>query len=576
MKLMRAVKPPSPAVDANANIETVELAADYYLEHFAYLLQFVAAKYADLLQPDEQAFIQQFSQLSHDAKCLLVRLANRKPRYFRYSQLVYPEITDLDQALQTLLAKGLCVSEPRVEEIEELLGIFRKAELLQLASKLESSQPAAKLTKLAKAELVHLLATEFDSENLLAEIQDQDQDQEKLLRLCCEAEISLVKFLFFGSLRPNMDQFVIRDLGHIRYESFNDADLEPYFKTRQQVKDKLAVYTACEQFEVMKEQQQAQPIYEWFLAWQSQHAELDIIAQPGYDRLVLKVARFLERAECQQHALAIYRLTEKPPARERQVRLLQSVGQSHAAVMLCQQIKDDPRNAAERLFALDFLARQEQQSKRLTVTQVLKQAPVITLDRGYQGQVEQGVLDDYHQRGWSGFWAENHVWRSLFGLLCWDLLFDPASGAIHHPFQRSPSDLYQADFFANRRDQLEARFALLDNMPACQAELERVLQHKWGFASPFVSWHEDLPDVISACCKLLSAIQLKSILLEMAHDPQENGHGFPDLLVWNKADYEFIEVKSPRDRLSAQQLHWLGFFAGINVNAKVLRVKWGE
>ena len=41
-------------------------------------------------------------------------------------------------------------------------------------------------------------------------------------------------------------------------------------------------------------------------------------------------------------------------------------------------------------------------------------------------------------------------------------------------------------------------------------------------------------------------------------------------------EYCFVEVKSPTDNLSNQQLSWLQYFQEIGVNAKVLRVYWRE
>jgi hypothetical protein len=45
-------------------------------------------------------------------------------------------------------------------------------------------------------------------------------------------------------------------------------------------------------------------------------------------------------------------------------------------------------------------------------------------------------------------------------------------------------------------------------------------------------------------------------------------------MVWDDGEYAFVEVKSPTDTLSSQQLYWLHFFDKIGVNAKVIRVEW--
>jgi len=91
-----------------------------------------------------------------------------------------------------------------------------------------------------------------------------------------------------------------------------------------------------------------------------------------------------------------------------------------------------------------------------------------------------------------------------------------------------------------------------------------------------VGWHESLLPLVEQCYQQLKANQIGSVLLEMAKDLKENTRGFPDLFVWRKNEYQFIEVKSPNDQLSAQQLYWLNFFKKQKISAQVLRVKWEE
>ena len=55
-----------------------ELAPDYYLHNFRFMVDWVWNRYADLLTAQEQEFIQAFHQINHDAQCLLVRLSSRK------------------------------------------------------------------------------------------------------------------------------------------------------------------------------------------------------------------------------------------------------------------------------------------------------------------------------------------------------------------------------------------------------------------------------------------------------------------------------------------------------------------
>src|SRR6516165_12589098 len=54
----------------------------YYLDHFLEMLAFVRATYDSVLDEEHHAFFARFEMLSQDAKCLLVRMINRRGRIF--------------------------------------------------------------------------------------------------------------------------------------------------------------------------------------------------------------------------------------------------------------------------------------------------------------------------------------------------------------------------------------------------------------------------------------------------------------------------------------------------------------
>ncbi len=89
-----------------------------------------------------------------------------------------------------------------------------------------------------------------------------------------------------------------------------------------------------------------------------------------------------------------------------------------------------------------------------------------------------------------------------------------------------------------------------------------------------VAWFDGQLELVLLIVRYLHPAQLRAILLEMAKHLRENTRGFPDLLVWKDEEYDFVEVKSPTDHLSSQQLHWQHFFGNIGVNSRVLRVEW--
>jgi len=102
------------------------------------------------LLPTECALLERYRKLPESARCLSVRLANRRRTVFRYSRLQYREIPALATAIETLADAGLVATDP-----VQLLGNklswldeFTQAELIELFGHGLESCP------LSKAELL--------------------------------------------------------------------------------------------------------------------------------------------------------------------------------------------------------------------------------------------------------------------------------------------------------------------------------------------------------------------------------------------------------------------------------------
>jgi hypothetical protein len=555
--------------------EKVELPPKYYWENFRYLAAFVQRHYGHLLTEAERGFYEVFVQLSEDAQCLFVRFSNRRGAFFRTNKLKYAEIQDLEQSLRELVEGGFVTElsllhEPR---IGEALDVFTKTELLQLAKWLEL------LTKgkgsLKKEELLDYLLENATAADLVEAL----QAAERIVKVNFEAETMLFKFLFFGNRHADMTEFVVRDLGLMRFEPLDEANFVPHFQNRQEAEDRLRLSLVKEDFYMMKEAQtEPDEIFRWFVDWNDQKGSLSDFVLPAYDRLVLRVGAHLERQKANEQALAVYELTQQAPSRERQVRLLTKMGSDTEALKRCEEILQQPQNADELFFAQDFTKQQAAKSQKKRVkkstTNWLHASETVRIDVAWKYQVEQGVAAYFQQQGSNAYFSENFLWNGLFGLLFWDVIFDTSVAAFHHPLQRSPSDLYKPIFFEKRRGALLERLDYLDDTPQAVAQLTASFEAKYGTQNPMVFWS---PDLLSMCVLMLQKLPadgLKKVLLEMATNLRENTRGFPDLFVWEDTDYSFVEVKSPTDHLSSQQLYWLHFFERVGIKSKVLRVEW--
>jgi hypothetical protein len=553
----------------------------YYLDNFQYVLTIVRRLYSGLLNDAERDFLARFDTLSLDAQSLFVRMSNRRGRFFRAAKFNYPEITDLSAALAELMSNGF--AEPLTTHHEplasEALDVFTKAELLaRLPLSPEELKP---LAKLKKDEIVGYVCRELD----FGPISTALSAEEVVIKLNFEAEVRLLIYLFFGNRGSDMSEFVMRDLGMVNFERYDDSQLTARFRTRKEVEDKLLISLTNEIFYTLKTAETPpHDVYGWFLAWNDNKPALSPIAIPSYEWLVCKVGAFLERAKRPDEALTVYALASRVPARERRVRLLYKTGSVDEALALCEEIAMTPQNAEERYFATDFRAKMLGESTvgkiakkrpRKQTTRFLSDAESISIPAAYRHHVEAGVMNYYLEQGRDAAFTENYPWRGLFGLVFWDIIHDTGVSAIHHPLQRGPSDFYLPDFFAKREPLFRQRLAELTTRDDWHRHAGRTFMAKYGLTNTLVDWNDELLVLVKRLIDLLDSEQLGLILLEMAGNVREHTHGFPDLLVWQAdGSYSFVEVKSPTDHLGPQQLHWMEFFQTIGVPARVVRVVW--
>lgn len=550
-----------------------DLPPKYYHEYFCYVLEFVHKRYANILNESELSFLEGFSKLSEDSQCLFIRFSNRSKSFFRVNTLSYSEIADIPAALQELSDQNFI--EPLIDThadfMEEVMDLFTKDQHLEFAKLLEPEVLPAK--SIRKPDLVRWLLHAYEPATLLELI----GESEPVVKVSYEAEVMMMKFLFFGNRYADMTEFVIRDLGHVRFQSFDEEHLSIQFETRKDADDTLMVSLMKERFHVLKEASPPEEVFDWFMNWQagvSNH--LSLKAKPSHEAFISKVGSWLERKKMASQALAVFQLTSLAPGRERRVRLLYNLGDIEEAKALCEEIAENPQNADEKFFAQDFKQKIENKAKRIIkqVTQALKSAEAIEVPIHYRWQVEFGAIQYYQANGYQAFFSENEPWRMLFGLLFWDIIYDTNVQAIHNPLQRVPSDFFLPEFYQRRAPQLEERLKEAKSTEAMEIIVKNTYVEKFGITNVLVPWFEDSLQKVLTILSILSAEKIHLILSEMSKNMRENTRGFPDLFVWNENEYAFIEIKSPTDRLSSRQLQWQHFFLEHGIHSRIVRVNW--
>ena len=550
-----------------------DLPPKYYHDYFGYVLGFVRKMYEPVLNESETNFLNKYHELSEDAQCLFIRFSNRRKSFFRVNSLSYPEIKDIPAILQELLDSNFIESlcDFHQDRFDEVMDLFTKEQHLEFTKLLQPDVMPSK--SIRKPDLVRWLLYTYDFKTLCEVI----GYSEPVIKVSYEAEVMMMKFLFFGNRNADMTEFVIRDLGHVRFQSFDEEHLSIQFETRKDVDDTLMVSLMKETFDGLKQELPPEEIFDWFMNWQAGVAgNLSHKAKPSYNSFIVRVSAWLERKKMLSQALSIYQLTNDAPARERRVRLLYNLGEIEEALALCEEISESPQNADERYFSLDFYEKINNKKKRVVkrTTQALKSAEAIEIPIMYRWQVELGAIHYYREQGYNAVFSENEPWRMLFGLLFWDIIYDTNVQAIHNPLQRVPSDFFLPDFYLKRSDLLRERMKHANTREAIADIVSKTYEEKFGMTNVLVSWYEGALEKVLTLISWLTPEQMHAILIEIAYNLRENTRGFPDLLVWNETEYAFIEIKSPTDHLSSRQLHWQHFFTEHAVQSRIVRVKW--
>lgn len=549
------------------------LPSGYYLNNFLLLLRFVTDQYRDLLSPSELNFTQIFHDLSQDAGRLYVRLIMRKGPHFRADKLHYPEITDLAAACLELLRAGLLAKNLPLPA-DQLLVLLARAELVTLIQ--QQSQRFPSLTKLSGQRKQCLLGAVINALDV-QEIRDQ-------LFLLFDVYtpqhgdvLRVFRLLFFGNLNQDFTEFVLLDLGLLRYEDYPIKLADRLFNQRDLLDHTLAYLVLRDQAWLAIQARDCDSLATLCLALPPTLDEPSLLRR--HDRILNDCGRFFERDGQLQRALDCYERAQLPPSRERRARILEKQGAYQSSLDLCEQIRMQSRGEDELAFALMFSAKLAKKLARQVPTLPRINHPLLklVLDSVPDCDVEQAVLNHFDRLGIDGFYAENRLWQNLFGLLFWDIIFAPVRAAFFNHYQRGPKDLFSAGFRTARMDAVSARLAQIAEGRDLWPVLSDTIDRKNGIANYLVNWRFLEPTQLQRVLAIVPAVHLTAIFSRICIHPGLYKTGLPDLFLFTgELGYLLVEVKGPGDQLQGNQGRWLRYFQEHQIPYAVARVKWSN
>lgn len=537
----------------------------YYLENFHQVTTWIGERYSSLLTSEEQAFISDFNALPQASRALLVRMVMRKGPLFRESKLDYPEIGPTREAAHPLAELGWIDQRPPLT-IDEVFGLLTKAEIAG------AFRPCLPRRAARKSELLQTLRAGFAEARHFDAWHAASDDRVYQLRIgpLCER----LRLMFFGNLHQDWTEFVLSDLGIYRYEKVEFSAASQGFRTREDVDMYLRLYQCRERFE---QGEAPQDILGDIPA--------DVLANAWLEgrraKLLFGIAQHLERLDELERASDLYAACNYAGARLRMIRVQEKQGQFEAAFALAQSALHTPESETERQQLSRILPRLY---RKLGLPKIaVRPAPAmpridLVLPQPQADYcVEELVAAHLRQDDAPVYYVENTLIGSLFGLLCWQVIFIALPGAFFHPFHAGPADLHNADFVRRREKEFAACLAQLDSTRYIET-INRNFADKMGIQSPFVAWSvlsEELKDLALDC---IPAAHLKKWFERILQDIRTNRAGLPDLIQFLPAEkrYRLIEVKGPGDRLQDNQIRWLDYCAAHGMEVAVCYVQWAE
>lgn len=522
---------------------------DYYADNVQYLLHEVEQRSADLLGPEERLLLRGLRAVSAEARRLFARLVTRRGPWIRIDSLRYPEVADLERALDELEAQNMLRRSSPVPA-DVLLGLLTRAEHRELFPGIRAAR---------KAEWIVACVQRYSDPAIRRRVAARHPWIEATGRRA----LAVCQVLFFGSEGGDLSTLVVQDLGILRFEDYPLSRDTRLFRDRPE----LDRYLLCRRLSAWSKRLDESPALADLIERILEAPARTRTEQRVRDRVLNRVANWHERRGALQRAAGCYRRSTSHPARERLARVLHSLGDDRAVEAVLSEMRAVPWGPEEEDFAQRFPGRRPPSSFAVTTR---------TLHGATPAAIERHAMTLLTSDGGRAWHLENLLPLGLAGLCFWDAVFMPVAGAFSHPFQLGPHDLLWPDFAARRRDVLARRIDRLRAPGTLAAELRRTVAEKRGVANRLVHWGVWDDALVDGLLAGVPHAALLALAVYTVNHLARARTGFPDLLlVYGPDAWELVEVKGPTDQLQPAQRVWLRVLADLGLPARVLRFRRG-
>jgi hypothetical protein len=137
-----------------------------------------------------------------------------------------------------------------------------------------------------------------------------------------------------------------------------------------------------------------------------------------------------------------------------------------------------------------------------------------------------------------------------------------------------PEDFGSHEYFSRRRSTFETKFEALNRVGTPLVALFHELLPSSETLRDYLWVVEDESVAIAReALEVLPPSVVLQCLRWVAENFWERQPGWPDLFVYNVDGFRFVEVKSPHDRLSQEQMQWFEWAVESEIPCELLRIK---
>ncbi|MBT0586244.1 VRR-NUC domain-containing protein [Alteromonas sp. SM 2104] len=517
-------------------------------------LRCIQTHHSQLLTAEHQQWLEDYFALPHDAQCVVARAANRKHELIAVTSLHYDEIVSPEEHINELTDAGWF----RQVNGSDLNSVWPQLTKPELVKTLKLLPQCTVKTTANKAALV-----DYVSRHVSFNTAARTGTFNAYLMRNFSHTMRYFLFIYFGSLRGQLNQFSMRDMGIMRTRK----DSEQQGCRFESGRAAQSAFTYAQ----WREQLRAAP----------QQVSLDDLPEAAgtlAERYKDDCLWLLGKAMLTQdppYALKALSLSKADAAQEKWLRELYKQDNKAFVESELENIIADPPSEELLAFAEDFLARKYHKKTTSRMTDMLRGAArTLSIDQMYINRVEVGVVNFYERHGLIAKRTENALWLSFFGLIFWDILYEQDAKGLVNEFDIRPSVLTENRLYRDHSLAVEERLTQLHSVSSTMTFLLKASAAHYGKVNSLFRWHRSLLDNIKLLVEHSSPTMWQHMLRQMTQDYASLRDGYPDIMVIENGQLRFEEIKAPGDQLRRNQLISLTKLENAGYRVQITTVQW--